>query len=173
LLVALVAGAVVAIAATRDENGEGKSSIPVVSTRPGTTDTIGVITQPPTVTINPPTTTATTPTITIPTTTTTIPTTTTQSGIISWPVGKDGYTIVIKSVPTSQGRSEADSAAQRARSQGLPQPGVLNSSDYSSLRPGYWVAFTGVYDTESQAEAALPTARSRGFPLAYVRQVRD
>jgi hypothetical protein len=175
LLVALVAGAVVAIAATREDDKKA-TSIPVVSTRPGTTDTVGVITQPPTVTINPPTTT-TAPTITIPTTPNTTteanPNTTTQSGIISWPAGKDGYTIVIKSVPTSQGRSQADAAAQRARSEGLPQPGVLNSSDYSSLRPGYWVAFTGVYDTESQAEAALPTARSRGFPLAYVRQVRD
>jgi hypothetical protein len=171
LLVALVAGAVVAIAATGDED-KNATSIPVVSTRAGTTDTVGVITEPPTVTINPPTTT-TTPTITIPTTTSTIPTTTTTSGTITWPAGKDGYTIIIKSVPTSQGRSQADAAAERARSQGLPQPGVLNSSDYSSLRPGYWVAFTGVYDTVSQAVAALPTARSRGFPLAYVRQVRD
>jgi hypothetical protein len=126
-----------------------------------------VITQPPTVTINPPTTT-TSPTVTIPTT----PTTTT-GGIIAWPAGKDGYTIVIKSVPTSEGRSGAAAAARRARSQGLPQAGVLNSSDYSSLRPGYWVAFTGVYDTEAEAEAGLPAARSAGFPLAYVRQVRD
>ena len=50
---------------------------------------------------------------------------------------------------------------------------MLNSSDYSSLNPGYYVTFTGVYTTESQAEAALPNARSKGFPTAYVRRVAD
>jgi hypothetical protein len=50
---------------------------------------------------------------------------------------------------------------------------VLDSSNYSSLRPNYYVTFTGVYDTVNEAEAALPRARSAGFPLAYVRQVQD
>ena len=91
---------------------------------------------------------------------------------MSWPAGKDGYTIILKSVPTSQGRSQADSAAQRARNNGLTQVGVLNSSDYSTLRPGYWVTFTGIYDTQAQAENNLANARSKGFPLAYARHVR-
>ena len=177
LLVALVAGAIVAIAATRDdkEGGPG-SSIPIVSTSQSTTDTVGVITQPPTVTINPPTTTfgATT---TLPTTTvgstTTLSTTTTATGNVTWPAGKDGYSIFLKSVPTSEGRAKADAAAQRARNNGLSQVGVLNSSDFSSLRPGYWVTFTGIYDTQQQANAALPNARARGFPTAYTRPVRD
>jgi hypothetical protein len=176
LLVALVAGAIVAIAATRgDKEGRPKSSIPVVTTGPGTTDTVGIITQPPTVTINPPTTTFGS-TTTLPTTTfgaTTTLSTTTTTGNVSWPAGKDGFSIFLKSVPTSEGRAKADAAAQRARNRGLSQVGVLNSSDYSSLRPGYWVTFTGIYDTQQQANAALPNARSRGFPLAYVREVRD
>jgi hypothetical protein len=177
LLVALVAGAIVAIAATRgDKEGRPRSSIPVVTTGPGTTDTVGIITQPPTVTINPPTTTFGSTTTLSTTTfgsTTTLSTTTTTTGNVTWPAGKDGYTIVLKSVPTSQGRAKADAAAQRARNNGLSQVGVLNSSDYSSLRPGYWVTFTGIYDTQQQANAALPNARARGFPLAYVREVRD
>src|SRR5919109_1185159 len=42
LLVALVAGAIVAIAATReDKEGKPRSSIPVVTTGPDTTDTVG------------------------------------------------------------------------------------------------------------------------------------
>jgi hypothetical protein len=133
-----------------------------------------VITQPPTVTINPPTTTLGTTTFgttTIGTTTT--GTTTTSSGTVTWPTGKDGYTIILKSVPTSQGRSQADAAAQRAISNGLTQVGVLNSSDYSSLNAGYWVTFTGIYDTQSQANTALPNARSKGFPTAYTRRVAD
>ena len=173
LLVALVAGAIVAIAATRgDEEGGPTSSIPVVSTGPSTTD----ITQPPTVTITPPTTTFGS-TTTLPTTTvgstTTLGTTTTTTGNVTWPAGKDGYSIFLKSVPTSEGRAKADAAAQRARNNGLSQVGVLDSSDFSSLRPGYWVTFTGIYDTQQQANAALPNARARGFPTAYTRPVRD
>jgi hypothetical protein len=172
LLVALVAGAIVAIAATRgDKESQPRTSIPVVATGPSTTDTVGVITQPPTtVTINPPTTTFGS-TTTLPTTT--LSTTTTTTGNVTWPAGKDGYSIFLKSVPTSEGRAKADAAAQRARNNGLPQVGVLNSSDFSSLRPGYWVTFTGIYDTQQQANAALPNARARGFPTAYTRPVRD
>jgi hypothetical protein len=172
LLVALVAGAIVAVAATRNDD-EPAASIPVVTTGPGTTDTVGVITQPPTVTINPPTTTIGTTTLGTTTFGTTTGTTTTSSRTVTWPSGKDGYTVILKSVPTSKGRSQADSAAQRAINNGLTQVGVLNSSDYSSLNPGYWVTFTGIYDTQAQADAALSDARSRGFPTAYTRRVAD
>jgi hypothetical protein len=170
LLVALVAGVIVAVAATRNDD-EAATSIPVVTTGPGTTDTVGVITQPPTVTINPPTTTL--GTTTFGTTGTTTGGTTTSGGIISWPAGKDGYTIILKSVPTSAGRSQADAAAHRAINDGLSRVGVLNSSDYSSLNPGYWVTFTGIYDTQSQADAGLSSARSKGFPTAYTRRVAN
>ena len=175
LLVALVAGAIAAVAVARndEEAAQPKSSIPVVTTGPGTTDTVGIITQPPTVTITPPSTTYHT-TSTLATTTagtTTIGTTTT--GNVSWPAGKDGYTVVLKSVPTSEGREQADQAAARARSNGLPQVGVLNSSDYSSLNAGYYVTFSGIYDTSQQANSALPYARSHGFPTAYPRRVSD
>jgi hypothetical protein len=176
LLVALISGAVVALAATDDEkNGEPATSIPVVSTSPGTTDTVGVVTQPPTITINPPTTTTTPATTTFSTTTigtTTFGTTTTGSNV-TWPPNKDGFTVVLKSVPTSNGRSQAEAAANKARTNGLSQVGILNSSDFSSMNPGYYVTFTGIYDTESQANAALPNARSRGFPTAYVREVSN
>jgi hypothetical protein len=175
LLVALIAGAIVAVAATDEEGtAAGKDSVPVVSTAPGTTDTIGVITDAGTVTIQPPTTTI-LPTTTLPTTTfaTTTTATTTTPGQTTWPAGKDGYTVVLRSVATSQGRGPADAEARRAINAGLPQVGVLNSSDYSSLRPGYYVVFSGIYDRLSQAQGALPNARSKGYPLAYVREVRD
>jgi hypothetical protein len=169
LLVALVAGAIVAIAATGGDEKSG-ASIPI---GPGTTDTVGVITQPSTVTINPPTTTfgATTTAPTTTAGTTTFGTTT--SANVTWPAGKDGFSIFLRSVPTSEGRAKADAAADKARANGLTQVGVLNSSDYSSLNAGYWVTFTGIYDTQSQANAALANARSKGFPTAYVREVAD
>jgi hypothetical protein len=166
LLVALIAGAIVAVAATDDEE-KGV----VVSTNPTTTSTVGVITQPPTFTINPGTTATAPTTTTLPTTTQA--TTTTTGGLVTWPAGKDGFTVILQSVPKSQGRAPAEAEARRAQSQGLPQPGVLDSSDYSSLNPGYYVAFSGIFDTKAQAESNLATARSKGFPLAYVRKVAD
>jgi hypothetical protein len=181
LLVALVAGAIVAVAAAGDDEPEGS---PVVTAGSGTTDTIGTLDTAPTLTFGTtaPTTTA-PPTTTLPPTTTiqptttittTTPTTTGGSGaIISWPANRDGYTVILRSTRTSEGRGEADAAAQRAINAGLPEVGVLNSSDYSSLNPGYYATFTGVYDSQQEAENALPRARSAGFPLAYVRRVAD
>ena len=175
LLVALISGAVVALAATDDDKSSGPAtSIPVVSTSPETTDTVGVVTQPPTITINPPTTTSATTTFSTTTFgTTTFGTTTTTGSNATWPLNKDGWTVVLKSVPTSNGRSGAEKAADKARTNGLTQVGILNSSDFSSLNPGYYVTFTGIYDTQSQADAALPNARSIGFPTAYVREVSN
>jgi hypothetical protein len=174
LLVALVSGAVVALAATDDGKSSGPStSIPVVSTAPSTTSTVGVVTTPPTITINPPTTTLGTTTFSTTTFGTTTFGTTTTGSNVTWPPSKDGFTVVLKSVPTSNGRSQAEAAADKARTNGLSQVGILNSSDFSSLNPGYYVTFTGIYDTESQANAALPNARSKGFPTAYVREVSN
>lgn len=175
LLVALVSGAVVALAATDDDkNASPSNSIPVVSTAPSTTSTVGVVTTPPTITINPPTTTLGTTTFSTTTFgTTTFGTTSTTTGYLQWPSGKNGFTVVLKSVPTSNGRGGAENAANKAKSNGLPQVGILNSSDYSSMNPGYYVTFTGIYDTASQADAALPNARSKGFPTAYVRRVSN
>jgi len=170
LLLSLAAGAIVALAASDEDEPDAGPGISTVGPTTGTTPTIG----PPTAdTLTAPT------TVTIPPTTTTLPTTTTQptttnGGTISdWPSNTDGWTVILRSTPVSQGRGPADSAAQQAINAGLQQVGVLNSSDFGSLNPGYYATFTGVYTTESQAEAALPNARSKGFPTAYVRRVAD
>lgn len=172
LLVALVSGAVVALAATDDGKSSGPAtSIPVASTAPSTTSTVAV--TPSTITITPPTTTLGTTTFSTTTFGTTTFGTTTTGSNVTWPPNKDGFTVVLKSVPTSNGRSQAEAAADKARTNGLSQVGILNSSDFSSLNPGYYVTFTGIYDTESQANAALPNARSKGFPTAYAREVSN
>jgi hypothetical protein len=167
LLVAAAAGAIVAVAATDDDEQSAATT-----SRP-TTTVVPVFPTDETITITPETT-ATVPTTTLGTTTfPTTGTTTLGGGTTTWPAGQDGYTIVLKSVPVGEGRAEADAAAQQARANGLPQVGVLNSSNYSSLTPGYYVAFSGIYSSQSQATSALPNARSNGFPTAYVREVRD
>jgi SPOR domain len=92
------------------------------------------------------------------------------AGPVAWPAGQSGWTVVLASLPEASGRGAADQAAQRALDAGLPEAGVLNSSDYSSLHPGYWVVFSGIYDSQDEAQGALETARAT-YPQAYARQI--
>jgi hypothetical protein len=177
LLVALAAGAIVALAATDDESpaaaSSSESTVPVlppptgpITIEPPTTDTtITIVTTTGATTTYPPTT-------TFPTTSTN-PTTTTTGTIQFWPPNKDGFTVILKSTPVSEGRGPAESSAQQALNAGLPEVGILDSSNFTTLNPGYYVTFTGVYDSPDEAENALPRARSSGFPTAYVREVAD
>jgi len=88
----------------------------------------------------------------------------------TWPAGTDGYTDVLQSIPLGSGRVVALAGLHAAARAGLPRPGVLVSSRYPTLHPGYYVVFSGVYRTSAAAAAALATVRARGFPGAY--QVR-
>jgi SPOR domain len=110
-------------------------------------------------------------TTTVVTSTTTTVTGSTSSpppttGADDWP-GGSGYTAILTS-ETSQAAAEATQA--RAASAGL-DAGVLNSSDYSSLRPGYWVVFSGTFDTSQEAAARAQRAQGLGFGSAYPRFV--
>jgi hypothetical protein len=67
---------------------------------------------------------------------------------------------VLVSLPESGGRAGAQSAARKAIADGLTDVGVLNSSEYSSLHPGYFVVFSGIYNTLDEAKAGLDTARA-------------
>jgi hypothetical protein len=91
-----------------------------------------------------------------------------QRKLIVWPTGQSGWTIVLRS-ETSQ--RTAQSEARRALRAGLRDVGVLDSSDYTSLHPGYFVVFSGVYKSQGDAEAALEDATSGGYDRAYVRPV--
>lgn len=93
-----------------------------------------------------------------------------EGGLVEWPPGQTGYTVVLASLPESAGRGPAVRAGQRATEAGLTDVGALNSSEYSSLHPGYWVVFSGIYDTLDEARSALDTARAT-YPQAYTRQI--
>ena len=92
------------------------------------------------------------------------------SGVAEWPTDEDGWTIALASVPQTAGRAAALTRARTARRKGLPQVGVLDSSRYASLHPGYWIVFTGVYSSEAEATSALEDAR-RASRTAVVRRV--
>jgi sporulation related protein len=90
--------------------------------------------------------------------------------LTEWPSGQNGWTIVLASVPQSAGRAAAIKEARKALGAGLTDVGVLNSSEFSSLHAGYFVVFSGVYNSQSEARAALDAARA-GYPQAYARQI--
>ena len=89
--------------------------------------------------------------------------------VVAWP-RQNGYTIALALYPVADGGGAARDRAARALQAGLPQVGILLSSNFASLHPGYYVVFTGIYASRDDAEAALPAA-SRRFPNAAVRSV--
>jgi hypothetical protein len=180
-LLLTIAATSVALAA----NSSRKSSEPYIATSPSvsvgpgaaptnvpatsTPATLPVPTNHPTVTNGPlpqPPGTA-TGTAAVPTT----PTPSNPNGLTSWPANKSGYTLVLESLPVSGGKAAALARARQAKRNGLTDVGVLTSADYSSLHAGYYVVFSGIYGSASEASAALASAHAKGFPDAFERQV--
>jgi hypothetical protein len=85
----------------------------------------------------------------------------------SWPEGKSAYTVVLLS---AEDESAARAQARKAASAGVPA-GVLRSSDHSSLKPGYWVAFGGQFDSNDEAQREARRYASLGAGKGYVRFV--
>jgi stage II sporulation protein D len=87
-----------------------------------------------------------------------------------WPAGRSGWTVVLSSLPASAGEPAARAAATKATKAGAPAVGVLDSSAFSTLQPGFFVVFSGVYATEARATAAAHSLAAR-FPAAYPRHI--
>ena len=73
-------------------------------------------------------------------------------------------------IASKSSQSAAESVATDAQGKGLTV-GILNSSDFSSLNPGYQVVFTEKFDSKSAAQDSLDSVQS-DFPDAYVREVK-
>lgn len=93
------------------------------------------------------------------------------NGRTAWPAGRSGWTIVLFSYPLTSGASAAAATSTRAAHAGLPEVGVIDSGRFSSLHPGYYIVFSGVYSTSGEADAALRSVRAAGFSSAYTRQI--
>lgn len=72
-------------------------------------------------------------------------------------------------VQSTTSQSEANATKAKLKTAGK-SAGVLRSSNYSSLKNGFYVVFSGTYSSRSQAEAQV-TSLGSGFPNSYVRQV--
>lgn len=77
-----------------------------------------------------------------------------------WPTGTSAWTNILISVPKVEGRDAAVARADQARKKGLRRVGVLDSSRYASLHPGYWMVFAGVYPSEPEAASRLREAKA-------------
>jgi hypothetical protein len=93
-----------------------------------------------------------------------------QGGLVPWP-NRDGYTVVLQSLPTTSGRDNAVRTARQAIAAGLQDVGVLDSAAYSSLHPGYYVVFSGIYSSAADAASGVSAAHAAGFSAAYERPV--
>lgn len=82
------------------------------------------------------------------------------SRLAAWPRGRSGWTIVLVSTPKARGHDKAVAVAEQARSRGLTGVGVLDSSQFASLQPGYWMTFTGRFQSEADATGSLRRARA-------------
>ncbi|RDI74959.1 hypothetical protein Gocc_0757 [Gaiella occulta] len=82
------------------------------------------------------------------------------SRLASWPRDTAGWTNVLVSIPKVAGRDAAVARAEQARRRGVAGVGILDSSRYASLHPGYWVVFAGVYASEPEAASRLRIAKA-------------
>jgi hypothetical protein len=97
------------------------------------------------------------------------PATRPKTGLATWPA-RDGYTVVIASIPArGTGLADATTKAREARTRGL-RAGVLESGKFASLHPGYYVVFAGIYGSLEEAQRAARAAVSK-YPNAYAREV--
>jgi len=156
-------GAALAILANRDDGSPTKTRAATTSIPVGTGT---VPASPP-----PPSGTSTLPTAPEPTTVEPPPPPPPPSNqLVEWPPGQNGWTIVLASIPQSAGRAAAASEGRKALSAGLTDVGVLNSSEFSSLHAGYFVVFSGIYNSQSEARGNLDAAKGT-YPQAYARQI--
>jgi hypothetical protein len=161
LAVAVVAATVVVLA---DRGNADSNRLVATDNRTvGTSADTGTLTE-----TTPPTTTRTQTTTT---TATTAPPAPSTDRLRSWPAGRGGYTVVLNSIPTTAGRARAVAEARRAIRAGLQDVGVLDSSDFSTLHPGYYVVFSGFYPSSAAATNAVASARDAGFRTPYPRQI--
>jgi hypothetical protein len=130
------------------------TDIPTSPTLPGSTGTD----------IPPVTTTPTTPTV--PTTTPTTPTTPPASGADTWPNGTAGWTVIVASTSS---QSDATAFRDRVRNSGR-SAGLIDSSQYSTLKPGLWVVYIGVYTSRTQAISQAESLR-KTYTGAYAQHI--
>ena len=82
------------------------------------------------------------------------------------------WTVILHSFVIADGATRQDAEAEAAaiRAAGF-DANVVSSSTYRSLRPGYWVVYSGLFSNQADARRAAAQLRAAGFGDAYERQL--
>ena len=83
---------------------------------------------------------------------------------------RTGYTVILASIPLADGEGVARTVARRAIRDRIRRVGILDSSRFVNLAPGYYAVFSGEYADADAARRALRLT-ARYFPAAYPREV--
>jgi SPOR domain len=83
--------------------------------------------------------------------------------------GNGNYIVIVASVPIGSGHGAAMKAAAAARAHGVASVQVVDSSNYPTLRSGYYAVYSGPYSTLALAQKALASIRGQGYISAYTR----
>jgi hypothetical protein len=87
-----------------------------------------------------------------------------------WPAGKEGWTVIVAGYPTEERATQRSVDVQE---DGFDDSGVLFSTDFQSLCPGIHVVFSGVFDTEPQAQGRLDELAAKpDYAGMYVREIK-
>jgi hypothetical protein len=90
-----------------------------------------------------------------------------------WPSGESGHTVQLETLPNDSEVATVDQAKADAESKGATDVGALNSDGYTSLKPGNYVVYSGVFTgkgSKGKAQAALKKLK-KDFPDAKVIEV--
>ena len=80
----------------------------------------------------------------------------TPGAVAEWPAGENGWTVVLAS---KSSEDAARDSAEDFSAEGIPDVGILNSDDFSSLKGGFWVVYSGEFDSQAEATEALDEHR--------------
>ena len=87
------------------------------------------------------------------------------------PATRVPYIVMVASIPIGEGRAAAERAAARARTRGIQSVKIAVSSNYATLRSGFYAVYSGPYETLGQTLSALERVRGHGYVSAYTRQI--
>ena len=95
-----------------------------------------------------------------------------EEPIDEWPAGLDGWaTILISKEVDDFDNAYMEDLRSDAQARGLTDLGILYSSDWSTLNPGFRVLYQGPFDTRDEANRAAVAAQGNGYEFAYPRHV--
>jgi hypothetical protein len=88
-----------------------------------------------------------------------------------WPSGRNGWTVIVAGYSNDEAR--AQQRAADVQEDGFSDSGVLFSSDYLSLCPGFHVVYSGVFTSQASAQERQRELTARpDYAGTYVREIR-